>query len=309
MCRKKITIIGAGNVGATCAHWMAERELGDIVLMDVVEGIPQGKALDLYEASPVYGFDSVITGTNNYEDTKDSDIVVITAGLARKPGMSRDDLVIKNAEIMKEVAASAAKYSPKSVMVIVSNPLDVMTYLAKKASGFPKERIFGMAGILDTARFRTFLSMELGCSVESVTALVLGGHGDTMVPLTRYSTMAGIPVTKLIPKDRLDKIVERTAKGGGEIVAHLKTGSAYYAPAAATCEIVEAIVKDKKKVLPCCTYLEGEYGVKGSTLGVPVIVGSKGMEKVIELELEAGEKDMLAKSINSVTSVIEKFKI
>ncbi|MEW5952734.1 MAG: malate dehydrogenase [Bacillota bacterium] len=300
MGRKKITIVGAGNVGATCAHWAAAKELGDIVLIDVVEGIPQGKALDLMEAAPVEGFDCNIIGTNNFEDTANSDVVVITAGIARKPGMSRDDLLATNAKIVGSVAGQAAKYSPKAFIVVVTNPLDIMAYVALKASGFPPERVFGMAGVLDSARFRTFIALELGVSFEDVSAFVLGGHGDDMVPLVRYSYAGGIPIEKLIPADRIEAIVERTRKGGAEIVNYLKTGSAFYAPGASVIQMVEAVVKDKKRILPIAAYLDGEYGEKDMYFGVPAIIGAAGVEKIIEVDLTDDEKAAIAKSIDSV---------
>jgi malate dehydrogenase len=298
--RKKITIVGAGNVGATCAHWAAAKELGDIVLIDVVEGIPQGKALDLMEAAPVEGFDCNIIGTNNFEDTANSDVVVITAGIARKPGMSRDDLLATNAKIVGSVAGQAAKYSPKAFIVVVTNPLDIMAYVALKASGFPPERVFGMAGVLDSARFRTFIALELGVSFEDVSAFVLGGHGDDMVPLVRYSYAGGIPIEKLIPADRIEAIVERTRKGGAEIVNYLKTGSAFYAPGASVIQMVEAVVKDKKRILPIAAYLDGEYGEKDMYFGVPAIIGAAGVEKIIEVDLTDDEKAAIAKSVDSV---------
>jgi len=303
--RKKITIVGAGNVGATCAHWAAAKELGDIVLVDVVEGIPQGKALDLMEAAPVEGFDCNIIGTNEYADTADSDIAVITAGIARKPGMSRDDLIGTNSKIVSDVAANIAKYSPNAYIIVVTNPLDVMVYAAYKASGFPANRVFGMAGVLDSARFRTFIALELGVSFEDVSAFVMGGHGDDMVPLVRYSYAGGIPIEKLIPKDRIDAIVDRTRKGGAEIVNYLKTGSAYYAPSRSVVEMVEAVLKDKKRILPVAAYLNGEYGVKDMYFGVPAIIGGGGVEKVIELELTDEEKAALNKSIESVRKVMQ----
>jgi len=303
--RKKITIVGAGNVGATCAHWAAAKELGDIVLVDVVEGIPQGKALDLMEAAPVEGFDCNIIGTNEYADTADSDIAVITAGIARKPGMSRDDLIGTNSKIVSDVAANIAKYSPNAYIIVVTNPLDVMVYAAYKASGFPANRVFGMAGVLDSARFRTFIALELGVSFEDVSAFVMGGHGDDMVPLVRYSYAGGIPIEKLIPKDRIDAIVDRTRKGGAEIVNYLKTGSAYYAPSRSVVEMVEAVLKDKKRILPVAAYLDGEYGVKDMYFGVPAIIGGGGVEKVIELELTDEEKAALNKSIESVRKVMQ----
>ena len=298
--RKKITVIGAGHVGEHVAMGLAMKELGDVVIVDIIEGMPQGKALDLRQSSPVTGFDSATTGSNSYDDTAGSDIVVMTAGLARKPGMSRDDLQAKNAGIVKACIEGAAKASPNAIIVLVSNPLDIMCYVAKQASGFAKERVVGMAGILDTARFRAFVSMELGVSVESIQALVLGGHGDSMVPLPRIATVGGIPLPELIPQDRIDAIVERTAKGGGEIVSLLKTGSAYYAPAAAAVEMVESILHDKKKILPCAAYLEGEYGIDGVYCGVPVMLGSNGVEKVFEVKLDGAEMDALRTSASHV---------
>ena len=309
MRRKKITIVGAGNVGATAAHWAAERELGDIVLVDVVEGMPQGKALDLMEARPIEGFDVEIVGTNGYGETKDSDVVIITSGLARKPGMSREDLLQKNKEIVESVTKEAAKNSPSSIIIVVSNPLDTMAYLAKKVSNFPRNRVMGMAGILDTARFRTFIAMELNVSVEDIQALVLGGHGDDMVPLTRYATVGGIPLAKLLPQDKIDKIVERTRKAGGEIVALLKTGSAYYSPSLAAVQMAEAILKDKKKVVPVAAYLEGEYGLNDIYFGVPVILGANGVEKIIEVELMEEEKEAVKKSAAAVKKSIEELKL
>ncbi|HEY8369885.1 MAG TPA: malate dehydrogenase [Thermodesulfobacteriota bacterium] len=307
--RHKITIVGAGNVGATAAHWAAAKELGDIVLVDVVEGVPQGKGLDLFEASPIERFDSRIIGTNGYEETADSDVVIITAGLARKPGMSRDDLLAKNAEIVKSVTEQVAKRSPEAVLIVVSNPLDAMTYVAKQVSGFPKQRVVGMAGVLDSARMRSFIAAELDVSVEDVTAFVLGGHGDTMVPLPRYSTVAGIPLPALLPKEKIDAIVKRTANGGAEIVNLLKTGSAYYAPSAAAVEMAEAILKDKKRILPCAALLEGEYGVNGYFVGVPVKLGAGGVEKVIEIELTAEERAALEKSVNAVKELVSLLKL
>lgn len=304
--RNKITIIGAGNVGATAAHWAAAKELGDIVLVDIAEGIPQGKALDLFEASPVELFDANITGTNDYADTADSDVVIITAGLARKPGMSRDDLMKTNAGIVKSCAEQAAKYSPNSIFIIVSNPLDIMAYVAWKASGFPKERVVGMAGILDTARYRAFIAEEAKVSVEDIQALVLGGHGDSMVPLISYTTISGIPVTEFIKQDRLDQIVQRTRDGGIEIVNLLKSGSAYYAPSAAAIQMAEAILKDKKRVLPCAAYLEGEYGINGVYCGVPVLLGKDGIERVLEVPLTDSERDALHKSASEVKENVAK---
>jgi malate dehydrogenase len=309
MKRKKITIVGAGNVGATAAHWAAERELSDIVLVDIIEGMPQGKALDLMEARPIKGFDVEVIGTNGYGETKDSDVVVITSGLARKPGMSREDLLQKNKEIVESVTKEVVKYSPNCIIIMVSNPLDTMAYLAKKVSRFPKNRVMGMAGTLDTARFRTFLAMELKVSVEDVQALVLGGHGDDMVPLTRYATVGGIPVNKLLSQEKIDKIVERTRKAGGEIVALLKTGSAYYSPSLAVVQMVEAIIKDKKKVVPVAAYLEGEYGLNDIYFGVPVILGANGVEKIIEVDLTPEEKEAVKKSAEAVKKSITELKL
>jgi malate dehydrogenase len=305
MARKKISVIGAGYVGSTAAHWIASMELGDVVLLDILEGIPQGKALDLYQSGPVDGFDSRVVGTNDYKDTKGSDIVAITSGVPRKPGMSRDDLLETNAKIIKEVTSKVVENSPDCIIVMVANPLDVMTYVAKEISGFPRERVFGMAGILDTARCRAFLSMELNVSVEDIQVMLMGGHGDTMVPLPRYCTVSGIPLTEMLPKDRIEAIVERTKKGGGEIVKYLKTGSAYYAPSRATAQIIESIIFDKKRILPCSAYLDGEYGVKGICVGVPVKVGEKGMEKVIELKLDSSEKELFEKSVSAVKEVTD----
>jgi malate dehydrogenase len=298
--RKKVSIVGAGNVGATAAHWIAAKELADVVLIDVVEGIPQGKALDLLEAMPIEKRDVHVTGANDYAATAHSDIVVITAGIPRKPGMSRDDLLHTNYKIMSDVVAKVVAQSPEAILIIVSNPLDAMAQAAYKQSGFNRERVIGMAGILDSARFRTFIAEELNVSVENVTAFVLGGHGDTMVPLPRYSTVAGIPITELIAKDRLDAIVQRTRDGGAEIVKHLKTGSAYYAPSAAAVEMVEAILKDKKKIVPCAVYLQGEYGIEGYFIGVPCKLGSAGLEKIIEIKLTPEEDAALKKSAEAV---------
>lgn len=306
--RKKITVVGAGNVGATAAHWAAAKELGDVVLVDIAEGIPQGKSLDLLQSSPVEGFDVKITGTQNYEETKDSDVVIITAGLPRKPGMTRDDLLKINTGIVKSVTENIVKYSPNCVLIIVSNPLDAMVYVAAEASKFPRERVIGMAGVLDSARFRTFLADALDCSVRDVNAFVLGGHGDTMVPLVRFSTMAGIPISKLLPSDQINKIVQRTRDGGIEIVNHLKTGSAFYAPSAAAVEMAEAILKDQKRILPCCVKLEGEYGVKNVFVGVPVKLGAKGVEKVIDVALEGEEVAMFKKSVDAVTGLMESVR-
>src|SRR6202142_2453454 len=298
--RKKVTIVGAGNVGATSAHWIAAKELADIVLIDVVEGVPQGKGLDLLEAMPIEKRDSHVIGTNDYADTANSDIVVVTAGIPRKPGLSRDDLLNTNHKIMSNVVGKAIHHSPHCILIIVSNPLDAMAQSAYKMSGFSRERVIGMAGVLDSSRFRTFIADELKVSVENVTAFVLGGHGDTMVPLPRYSTVAGIPITELMDKATVDRLVPRTSDGGAEIVKYLKTGSAYYAPSAAATEMVEAILKDKKKILPCAAYLNGEYGIKGLYVGVPVKLGSKGIEQIIEIKLSAEEKAGLDKSAAAV---------
>jgi malate dehydrogenase len=311
MRRAKISIIGAGNVGATSAHWAAAKELGDIVLVDIpqVDGMPQGKALDLFEASPVEGFDAKITGATTYEPTEGSDVVIITAGVARKPGMSRDDLININTGIVKDVAANVAKHSPKAVVIVVSNPLDAMVYVAWKASGLPAKQILGQAGVLDTARYRSFLAAEIGCSVEDVHALLLGGHGDDMVPLPRYTFAGGIPITQLIKKERLDQIVQRTRDGGAEIVKLLKTGSAYYAPAAATVAMAESIIKDKKRILPCAAYCEKEYGVGGYFVGVPCVLGTAGVEKIIEIELDETERKMFQSSVDHVKELVKVVKI
>lgn len=302
--RNKITVVGAGNVGATAAHLCALKELGDIVLVDIAEGIPQGKGLDMYESTPVEKVTVNITGTNSYEETKDSDIVIITAGLPRKPGMSRDDLLKTNAGIVKSVTEQITKTSPNSTLIIVSNPLDAMCHVAKETSGFPKNRVMGMAGILDTARYRSFLAMETGFSPDDIHALLLGGHGDTMVPLPSYTTVQGIPITEFVNSDRLAEIVERAKKGGGEIVGLLKTGSAFYAPAAASVEMAESILKDQKKIRPVCSYLDGEYGYKGIYLGVPVVLGAKGIEKVLEVPLTDQEKSLLDKSEAAVRELV-----
>src|ERR1700684_3890738 len=298
--RKKVTIVGAGNVGATAAHWIASKELADVVLIDVVEGIPQGKGLDLLEAMPIAKMDCSIVGTNDYADTANSDIVVITAGIPRKPGMSRDDLLQTNYKIMSDVVGKVTANSPNCILIIVSNPLDAMAQAAFRQAKFNRERVIGMAGGLGSARFRTFIAEELKVSVENVNAFVLGGHGDTMVPLPRYSTVAGIPITELIEPARLESLIQRTRDGGAEIVKHLKTGSAYYAPSAAATEMVEAILKDKKKILPCAAYLEGEYGISGLFVGVPVKLGAKGIEQIIEIKLTPEEKAGLDKSAAAV---------
>ena len=306
--RNKVTVVGAGNVGASCALRLADKELADIVLVDIVEGVPQGKALDMLEACPVEGSDVKIMGANDYEVTANSDIVVITAGLPRKPGMSRDDLLMKNYEIMKACVEPAVQYSPNCILVIVSNPLDAMCHVAYKLSGFAKNRVVGMAGILDTARFRTFLAEAAEVSVENVVAFVLGGHGDAMVPLVRYTSVSGIPITDVLDAETLDKIVERTRKGGGEIVKYLKTGSAFYAPSSAVVEMVESILKDKKKVVPCAAYLEGEYGINGLFVGVPVKLGARGIEKIYELNLNDEESAELKKSADSVQDLVDVLK-
>jgi malate dehydrogenase len=305
--RKKVSVIGGGFTGATTAFLLAQKELGDVVLVDIpqMDNPTKGKALDMLEASPVQGFDANITGTSNYEDTRDSDIVVITAGIARKPGMSRDDLVQTNQRVMKSVTQEIVKHSPNCTILVLTNPVDAMTYTVFKESGFPKNRVIGQSGVLDTARFRTFVAQELNLSVKDITGFVLGGHGDDMVPLVRYSYAGGIPLETLIPKDRLEAIVERTRKGGGEIVNLLGNGSAYYAPAASLVEMCEAILKDQRRVLPSIAYLEGEFGYEGIYLGVPTILGANGIEKVIELELTAEEKAALDKSVESVQAVMK----
>src|SRR4051794_34516236 len=311
MRRPKISIIGAGNVGATAAHWAASKELGDIVLVDVpqTEGMPTGKALDLYEASPVEGFDSKIIGTTSYEPTKDSDVLIVTAGVARKPGMSRDDLININTGIVKTVAENVARHSPGAMMIVVSNPLDAMVYVAWKASGFPTKRIMGQAGVLDVARYRSFLAMEIGCSVEDVQALLLGGHGDDMVPLVRYTSAGGIPVQQLVKADRLEQIVKRAREGGAEIVKLLEKGSAYYAPASATVAMAESIIKDKKRILPCAAYCEKEYGIGGYFVGVPCVLGKDGVERILEVELDGNERRMFQTSVDHVKELVAAVKI
>jgi malate dehydrogenase len=302
--RNKLTVVGAGNVGANCAVWAAKKELGDIVLVDVAEGIPQGKGLDLMQAGPVEGYDVSITGANDYSPTTNSDVVIITAGFPRQPGMSRDDLLLKNYEVIKAATEKTVAASPNCIIIVVTNPLDAMAQAAFKVSGFPKSRVLGMAGVLDSARMSAFVAMECKVSVENVHSFVLGGHGDDMVPLPRYSTVAGIPLPDLLPKERIDSIVERTRKGGAEIVNLLKTGSAYYAPSAAAVEMVEAILKDKKKILPCAVYLDGEYGIKGLFVGVPVKLGAKGAEEIIQIKLTAEENAALQKSAGSVKELV-----
>jgi len=305
---KKITVIGAGNVGATAAQRLSEKELCDVVLIDIIEGIPQGKALDLAEAAPIEKHDAHLIGTNTYEASKGSNIVIITAGIPRKPGMSRDDLISTNAGIMKNVTEQVVKYSPNCIIIVVSNPLDAMCHVAYDVSGFHKQRVIGMAGVLDSARFRSFIAMELNVSVENTHAFVLGGHGDTMVPLPRYSTVSGIPITELMSQDRIDTLVQRTANGGAEIVSLLKTGSAYYAPASAVVEMAESILKDKKKILPCATLLEGEYGINDLFMGVPVKLGSNGVEEIIEIKLTDQEQVALNKSADAVRELKETLK-
>jgi malate dehydrogenase len=305
---KKITVVGAGNVGANCALRIAEKSLGDVVLVDIVEGIPHGKALDLLQSGPVQGYEVNITGANDYEPTAGSDIVVITAGLARKPGMSRDDLLLANFEVVKSATEQAAKYSPNAILVLVTNPLDAMCWTALKTSKFPRERVVGMAGVLDTARFRTFIAAELDVAMSNVTAMVLGGHGDTMVPIVRLSSVSGIPLTELMDSATIERLVNRARNGGAEIVKHLKTGSAYYAPSAAAIEMVESILRDQKKVLPCAAYLEGEYGYRDVYVGVPVKLGAKGVEKIYELKLEPDEKAALDKSAAAVEELIQIIK-
>jgi len=306
--RKKITVVGAGNVGATAAQRIVERGYADVVLVDIIEGLPQGKGLDLLEAGPVLGYDSQVTGTNSYEDTVDSDIVVVTAGIARKPGMSRDDLLFTNMKIVGEVTRSVVKHSPDCILIVVSNPLDAMAHLAYKVSKFPRERVIGMAGILDTARFRTFLAQELRVSVRDVSALVLGGHGDTMVPLVRLTTVGGVPVTEMLSGEAIEKIVQRTRDGGAEIVKLLKTGSAFYAPSAAIAQMVDAIVRDRKQILPCTAYLQGEFGIDGLYIGVPVKLGAAGMEEIVDLRLTEEEQAQLNRSADAVRQLLETMR-
>jgi len=309
MARPKLTVVGAGNVGATAAHWAAAQELADVVLVDVVEGMPQGKALDLMQARPIMGFNVEIVGANDYGPTADSDVVIITAGIARKPGMSREDLINTNKNIVAEVTRQVVAKSPNAFLIIVSNPLDAMCYVAYKVSGFPRERVMGMAGILDTARYRCFIAMELGCAVEEIQAMVLGGHGDEMVPVVSATNVSGIPLTELLPGDRIQALVERTKKGGGEIVALLKTGSAYYAPAAASVQMAAAILKDHKRVVPVSAYLDGEYGLKDLFFGVPVVLGAGGVEKIIPLKLTPEEEELLKKSAAAVAKTRDELKM
>jgi len=306
--RKKITIIGSGNVGATAALWAALKELGDIVLFNRTKGLAKGKALDLKEASPLGEFDLGIVGTDRYEDTKDSDVVVVTAGLPRQPGMSRDELLDKNAAIVRDTCASVAKFSPNSVLIVVSNPVDAMVHVAHKASGFPKSRVMGMAGILDSSRFRTFISLELGVSVEDINALVLGGHGDFMVPLPRHASVSGIPITELLTDDRINALIERTRHGGSEILSLQKVSSAYYAPAAAVEQMIEAVVRDKKRILPCVAYLQGEYGIDGIFMGVPVLLGAGGVERVLELKLNQTELAALRQLAAAVRKLVAQLR-
>jgi len=306
--RKKVTVIGAGNVGANCALRIAGKELADVVLVDVVDGIPQGKGLDLLQSGPVEGYDSNIVGANDYEPTANSDIVVITAGFPRTPGMSRDDLLLKNYEVVKAATEQAVKYSPNCILILVTNPLDAMCWTAFQVSKFPKHRVIGMAGVLDTARFRTFIAQKLDVSVENVTAMVMGGHGDTMVPLARLASVSGIPVTELLDQATIDQLVQRARDGGAEIVKYLKTGSAYYAPSAAAVEMVESILKDKKKVLPCAAYLEGEYGIRDLFVGVPVKLGSSGIEKILQIRLQPDEQAALQKSAAAVKELVDVIK-
>ncbi len=306
--RKKVSVIGAGHVGEVTAFKIAEKELADVVLLDIIEDMPIGKGLDMLEGGPVGKYDSKIIGTNSYADTANSDIVVITAGIPRKPGMSRDELVGTNFKIVKSVTEEIVNYSPNSIILVVCNPLDAMAYTAYRISGFPKNRVFGMAGILDTTRYKSFVAMELNTSVENIQALVLGGHGDTMVPITRYTTISGIPISHFLKEDRIEAIVQRTRGGGGEIVKYLKTGSAYYSPSLSVVEMVESILKDKKKILPCAAYLEGEYGINNLYFGVPIKLGSNGVEEIIEIELNDEEKKAIKKSEEAVRNVINLLK-
>jgi len=306
---KKITVVGGGHVGATCSQLLAQKELArEVILVDIVEGVPIGKGLDQWESAPIEGFDSRVYGANDYSGAAGSEIFIVTAGVARKPGMSRDDLLKTNAGIVRSVSEEIKKVAPDSIIIMVSNPLDVMAQVALETTGFPRERVIGMAGVLDSARYRSFIALELDVSIEDIQALVLGGHGDTMVPLASYASVSGIPLTQLLPQDRIDALVARTRKGGGEIVGYLKTGSAYYAPAAAAVQMAEAIVKDKKRILPCAAWLQGEYGMNDLFLGVPCLLGEGGLKKVIEVELSTEEKDALAKSAEAVRSVVADLK-
>ena len=309
MSAKKITVVGAGHVGATCSQLLAQQELArEVILVDIVEGTPQGKALDQWESAPVQGCDTRVTGTNGYEEAVDSDIFIVTAGIARKPGMSRDDLLKINAGVIRSVSEQIKRVAPDSIVIVVTNPLDVMAQVALETTGFPRERVIGMAGVLDTARYRSFIALELDISIEDIQALVLGGHGDTMVPLASYTAVSGIPLTQLLAKDRIDALVERTRKGGGEIVAFLKTGSAYYAPAAAAVQMAEAIVKDKKRILPCAAWLQGEYGMNDMYLGVPCILGEGGLQRILEVELDADETAALQSSAEHVRTTVAALK-
>jgi malate dehydrogenase len=309
MSAKKITVVGAGHVGATCAQLLAMKELArEIILVDIAEGIPQGKGLDQWESAPIEGFDSRVSGGNDYESSMGAEIFIVTAGIARKPGMSRDDLLKTNAGVIRSVSSEIKRVAPKSIVIMVTNPLDVMAQVAMEATGFPRERVIGMAGVLDTARYRSFIALELDVSIEDIQALVLGGHGDTMVPLASYTSVSGIPLAQLLPQDRIDALVERTRKGGGEIVAYLKSGSAYYAPAAAAVQMAEAIVKDKRRILPCAAWLKGEYGMSDLFLGVPCLLGENGLEKIIEVELDASEKAALEASAEAVRSTVADLK-
>lgn len=307
--RKKVSVIGAGNVGATVAELLAKDGVADVVLFDVIEGVPQGKALDILEACPIWGSPVSVRGTNEYKDIASSDIVVITAGFPRKPGMSRDDLLHANAKVVSEVTENVARFSPGAIIIVVTNPMDVMTQLSMKVSGFRPERVIGMGGILDSARFRTFISLELNVSPQDIEALVLGGHGDFMVPLPRFTTVKGVPITEFLPRERIDHIIERTRHGGAEIVSFLKTGSAYYAPAAATCQMIRAIIYDEKRMLPCSAYLDGKYGINGFYSGVPVVLGSKGVEEIVELGLNEEEKVNFDRSVHAVRLLFEKLNI
>jgi len=308
MARNKLSVIGAGNVGATCAALAARRELGDIVLLDIVDGLPQGKGLDLYEASPVEHFDAKITGTTDYAATAGSDVVIVTSGLRRRPGMSRDDLLEANTRIVKEVSTELARHCPDAILIVVSNPLDAMVYVAHEATGFDSHRVIGQAGVLDTARFRSFLAEEIGCSVKDVTALLLGGHGDDMVPLPRYASAGGIPITQLLPGETIDRIVKRTRGGGGEIVALMKTASAFYAPAAATVQMAESVLRDQKRILPCAAYCDGQYGVDGYFVGVPAVLGTGGCERIIEIDLSDSERAAFDTSVQHVRDLVETVK-
>lgn len=309
MARPKIALIGGGQIGGTLALMCAQKELGDVVLFDIVKGMPQGKALDIMEARPVDGYDVDLKGTNKYSDIRGASVVIVTAGFPRKPGMSRDDLLNKNLEIQKTVAQNVKKYAPKAFVIVISNPLDAMVYTMKRVTRFPKQRVVGMAGVLDSARFETFVAMELGVSVQDVTAFVLGGHGDTMVPLPRFSTVGGIPLPEMLSKEQIDRIVKRTRFAGGEIVKLLGNGSAFYSPAASAIAMAESYLKDKKRILPCAAYLEGEYGAKGIYMGVPVVIGAKGVEKIIEVKLKASERKELEKSIDHVKRLVKSIKL